>query len=175
MAKTCLKKLNTDVRYDCVLPVHGVKNIYLLNAEDLESSSVDENGLVVNITFASAARTYIVEGFKMNIQYTEELVVGEYTSVVKPTIVFRRPAESDFSGVKYNGQVINSKFVVLVEFMATGKYVILGIKNPLVASALERDSNANGGSTMYTLTTEEGTQAVAVLEPSQEVIDLMKG
>ena len=164
MGKNCLTRaIGLSVTYDCSLQLHGVRAIHLVPFEEVGSYTIDENGTdVLSFSLASGGHNYKVEGFKQNIQYTEELVEGDYINFVKPTVIFRKPASYDFAGVWYSQGSVNRRFVVFIVFNQPNRYLCLGLLNPMVVRAVERDSNANGGSTMYTLSTEDGNTAVAI-------------
>lgn len=164
MGKTCLTDArDLSVTYDCSMPVHGVKALHLVPFEDVAGYTLTPSGSdVTAFSLVENGRNYKIEGFKQNIQYTEELVEGDYSNFVKPTVVFRKPADKDFVGNWYSGSITNKKFVVFIVFNHAGKYACLGLLNPMVVRAMERDSNANGGSTMYTLSTADGNLAPAI-------------
>ena len=164
MGKTCLTlAVDLSVTYDCSLPLHGVKAIHLVPFEDVANYTIDPTGTdVTTFSLVENGHNYKIEGFKQNIQYTEELVEGDYSNFVKPTVIFRKPANYDFWGVSYSAGLINRRFVAFVVFNQPDKYICLGLLNPMVVRALERDSNANGNSVMYTLSTEDGNTAVAI-------------
>ena len=167
MGKNCLTNVvDLSVTYDCSLPLHGVKALHLVPFEDVAGYTIDPSGVNVSaFSLVENGHNYKIEGFKQNIQYTEELVEGDYSNFVKPTVVFRKPASTDFSGVLYSSGLVNRRFVafvVLNEPNKFNKYLCLGLLNPMVVRAMERDSNANGGSTMYTLSTEDGNLAQAI-------------
>ena len=163
MGKTCLNKNSLAVAYDCDLPVHGVKDIHIIDAEDIKSFTISPDGLSITaLELVEGGVNNKVEGFKQNITYTEELVEGDYANFIKPTVTFRKPANVDFTGNSFGQALANRKFVVFVVFNEVGKYSCLGIQNPLVLKGLERDVNANGNSTMYTLSTEDGNFSAAI-------------
>ena len=167
MGKTCLNKNSLAVAYNCDLPVHGVKDIYIIDTEDVEDFSLSQDGLSIEaFSLTADGVSHKIEGFKQNITYAEELVEGDYANFIKPTVTFRKPANVDFTGNSFGQTLANRKFVVFVVFNEVGKYSCLGILNPLVLKGLERDANANGNSTMYTLTTEDGNFSAAIHDGS---------
>lgn len=167
MGKTCLNKNSLAVAYNCDLPVHGVKDIYIIDTEDVEDFSLSQDGLSIEaFSLTGDGVSHKIEGFKQNITYVEELVEGDYANFIKPTVTFRKPANVDFTGNSFGQALANRKFVVFVVFNEVGKYSCLGIQNPLVLKGLERDANANGNSTMYTLTTEDGNFSAAIHDGS---------
>ena len=167
MGKTCLNKNSLAVAYNCDLPVHGVKDIYIIDTEDVEDFSLSRDGLSIEaFSLTADGVSHKIEGFKQNITYTEELVEGDYANFIKPTVTFRKPANVDFTGNSFGQTLANRKFVVFVVFNEVGKYSYLGVLNPLVLKGLERDANANGNSTMYTLTTEDGNFSAAIHDGS---------
>ena len=164
MGKNCLTRtVNLAFNYDCSLPLHGVKALHLVPFEEVAGFTISPEGTdVTAFSLVENGHNYKLDGFKQNIQYTEELVEGDYSNFVKPTVIFRKPASKDFAGSYYSSGIINRRFVVFIAFNQPGEYLCLGLLNPMVARAMERDSNANGGSTMYTLSTEDGNTAQAI-------------
>ena len=68
MAKNCLNKISGNRTVGCTITPVGVKNIYLMHAEDVTFSFEYNPRRVAVVTFASGARSYLVEGYKQNIQ-----------------------------------------------------------------------------------------------------------
>lgn len=164
MGKNCLTNaVDLSVTYNCSLPLHGVKALHLVPFEEVTGYTIDPSGAnVLTFSLVENGHNYKIAGFKQNIQYTEELVEGDYSNFVKPTVVFRKPASTDFNGVLYSSGLVNRRFVAFVVFNEPNKKLCLGLLNPMVVRAMERDSNANGSSTMYTLSTEDGNTAQAI-------------
>ena len=172
MGKTCLTDTrDLSVTYDCSMPVHGVKALHLIPFEDVADYTLTTSGSdVTAFSLVENGHNYKLGGFKQNIQYTEELVEGDYSNFVKPTVIFRKPASKDFAGVGFSQGIVNRRFVAFIVFNEPNKYLCLGLLNPMVVRAMERDSNANGGSTMYTLSTEDGSTAQAIHDPASLAI-----
>ena len=164
MGKNCLTRtVNLAFNYDCSLPLHGVKALHLVPFEEVAGFTISPDGTdVTAFSLVENGHNYKLDGFKQNIQYTEELVEGDYSNFVKPTVIFRKPASKDFAGVGFSQGIVNRRFVAFIVFNEPNKYLCLGLLNPMVVRAMERDSNANGGSTMYTLSTEDGNTAQAI-------------
>ena len=68
MGKTCLNKNSLAVAYDCDLPVHGVKDMYIIDAEDVKSYTISPDGLSITaLELIPDGVKNKVEGFKQNI------------------------------------------------------------------------------------------------------------
>ena len=68
MGKSCLNKLSGNITVGCSFNPVGVKNIYLMHAEDVTFTFTDNPRRIATVAFASGAKSYLVEGYKQNIQ-----------------------------------------------------------------------------------------------------------
>jgi hypothetical protein len=127
----------------------GLKDIYLMHAEDVTLAS---NGMVVtNIIFASDAKSYKVEGYKQNLQYTATLKTTDASSRLNTSVTFKMPAEGPIMSTLAMG-----RFYVMVQY-ADESAGLVGVQCPLECSAMEFDSNANAALVTVTLSDPEGS------------------
>lgn len=145
MAKNCLSKLPGNFLSSCTIPLVGVKNIYLMHAEDVRFTT--SGGVISGVTFASGARSILVEGYKQNIQVTSTLRTTDASARVDSTVSFK-VGDNPTHRSKLNA-VANGRFVVLVDYVGSD-FTLLGVTVPLECSSMEFDSN--GGAKMYTIT-----------------------
>ena len=149
MAKTCLNKLSGNILQSCSITQVGLKDIYLMHAEDV---TFDSNaGAISAITFASGAKSYRVEGYKQNLQYTATLKTMDASARLNTSVTFKMPANGPMMSTLATG-----RFYVMVQY-ADASAGIVGVQCPLECSAMEFDSNANAALVTVTLSDPEGS------------------
>ena len=153
MGKNCLSKLSQNITVDCTIPRVGVKDIYLIHAEDV-SFTYGATGEILTVTFAGGAKSYSVEGYKQNIQVTASLKTTDVSARVDSSVTFKVPYR--FSTRAFINTVASGKFYVLVRFN-NGDSTFLGDASPLECSSADFDSNANAGMVTFTLASPEGS------------------
>ena len=157
MGKTCLNKLAGNTLVTCDIPTNGIKDLYLMHAEDV-TVTLDATGGIANVVFAGGTKSYRIEGYKQNIQITSAIRTLDASAKADFSVMFKIPSAS--GGVSVN--VINEisftigKFYALVVLNSSAVYFI-GDLSPLECSGLDYDSNANGGFITITLTAPEGS------------------
>lgn len=149
MAKNCLYKLSGNILQSCVIPQVGLKNIYLMHAEDVTLAS--DGKVVSSISFAGGAKSYKVEGYKQNLQYTATLKTTDASARLSTSVTFKMPADGPIMSTLAMG-----KFYVMVQY-ADDSAGIVGVQSPLECSAMEFDSNANAALVTVTLSDPEGS------------------
>ena len=155
MAKTCLNKLSGNILQSCNITQVGLRNIYLMHAEDVTFTS--DGRAVSNVSFVSGAKSYKVEGYKQNLQYTATLKTTDASARLNTSVTFKMPS---------NGPIMStlamSRFYVMVQY-ADESAGIVGVQCPLECSAMEFDSNANAALVTVTLSDPEGSAGNAHL------------
>lgn len=165
MGKTCLNKLSGNILQTCTITQVGIKDIYLMHAEDVTLTS---DGLaVVAIKFASGAKSYRVEGYKQNLQYTATLKTTDASARLNTSVSFKMPANGPIMST-----LATSKFYVMVQY-ANVSGGIVGVQCPLECSAMEFDSNANAALVTVTLSDPEGSAGNAHMACYNAVRDLI--
>lgn len=153
MGKSCLNKLSGNITVGCTINPVGVKAIYLMHAGDVTFAFSNIPKRVVSATFAEGTRSYLVEGYKQNIQVNGSLKSLDAAASMDASVTFKIPQSAD--GIGYVDTLTTGKFCVLVIFNNT-EQVILGSTVPLECSAADFDSNANANMVTITLSTPEG-------------------
>lgn len=134
----------------CTVTPVGVKDIYLMHAEDV---SFTNNGTYVSATtFAEGARSYKVEGYKQNIQFITSLKTMDASAKLNTSVSFKLP----LSGRSSLATLTAGRFCVMVHFVG-GEASIVGLTSPLECSAMDFDSNANARLVTITLSDPEGS------------------
>ena len=165
MAKTCLNKLSGSILQSCSIAQVGLKDIYLMHVEDVTFSS---NGLaVIAVSFAEGAKSYKVEGYKQNLQYTATLKTTDASARLNTSVTFKMPVNGPMMSTLAMG-----KFYVMVQY-ADISAGIVGVQCPLECSAMEFDSNANAALVTVTLSDPEGSAGNAHMVCYNAVRDLI--
>ena len=152
MAKNCLNKLSGNILQDCTVAPVGIKAIYLMHTEDVQTIALNTLRTSVNsISFTSTGRSYKVEGYKQNIQFTTSLKTTDASAKLNTTISFKMPLSGDAMP-----SIAMGRFYALVEFNSAS-YSFVGAMSPLECSGLDFDSNANAGLVTVTLSDPEGS------------------
>lgn len=153
MAKNCLNKLASNITVDCTIPQVGVKDIYLMHAEDV-TFTYNGAGIMMTAVFAAGAKSYRIEGYKQNIQVTASLKTTDASARVDSSVTFKLPYQ--YSTRDFINTVASGKFYVLVVFN-DGDFTVLGDVSPLECSSVDFDSNANAKMATVTLASPEGS------------------
>lgn len=157
MGKTCLNKLVLGVRTLCEVPINGVKDLYLMHAEDVKTT-LAADGNVISVEFAPATNSYRIEGYKQNIQVTSAIRALDASAKVDFSVVFKIHSVVDGAAAYLGTEkvLLNKKFYALVVLNSSAAYFI-GDISPLECSGLEYDSNSNGGLVTITLAAPDGS------------------
>lgn len=152
MARACLNKLSGNFNQECTITQNGIKNIYLMYPEDVTLSLNSNTGHVAYISFGETSKSYLVEGYKQNIQLTTTARTTDVSLRLDYSLTFKIPRGSTLSLRAFS----TGRFYVMVEYLS-GFSILLGRTCPLECSAIESDSNAAGGMFTITLTAPEGS------------------
>ena len=171
MAKNCLNKLASSITVGCTIPKVGVKDIYLMHAEDV-TFTYNTPGILQTAVFAGGAKVYRVEGYKQNIQVTASLKTTDVSARVDQSVTFKVPYITNYATLAFLNSVALGKFYVFVVFN-DGDYTMLGATSPLECSSADFDSNANARMVTITLASPEGSAgntAVPVAPGARDLI-----
>lgn len=153
MAKNCLNKLASNITVGCTIPQVGVKDIYLMHAEDVTFTYTVTSG-ISSASFKEGAKSYLVEGYKQNIQVTASLKTTDASARVDQSVTFKLPYHTGTRA--FINTIASGKFYVLVKFN-DGDITVLGDTSPLECSSADFDSNANAKMVTITLASPEGS------------------
>nr|DAF77262.1 MAG TPA: hypothetical protein [Caudoviricetes sp.] len=167
MAKNCLNKLASNITVACTIPQVGVKDIYLMHAEDVKFA-YHSDGLVSTAVFAGGAKSYKVEGYKQNIQVTASLKTTDASARVDSSVTFKIPY--NYRNNQFINTLASGKFCVLAVFN-DGGLALIGNVAPLECSSADFDSNANAGMVTITLASPEGSAGNSVVSISPTARD----
>lgn len=153
MAKNCLNKLASGITVGCTIPQVGVKDIYLMHAEDV-TFTYNATGIMMTAAFAENAKSYRIEGYKQNIQVTASLKTTDVSARIDSSVSFK--LLYNYNTRDFINSVVSGKFYVLVVFN-DGDFTVLGDSSPLECSSAEFDSNVNAKMATITLASPEGS------------------
>ena len=105
MGKTCLNKLTGNILTSCGIPTNGVKDLYLMHAEDV-GVTLDAAGGIATVVFPTGTRSYRIEGFKQNIQITSAIRTLEASAKIDFSVMFKIPSSVGGASVNANGGFI---------------------------------------------------------------------
>lgn len=172
MAKSCLNKLTGNITVGCTIPQVGVKNIYLMHAEDVTLASDVNSTVVTSAAFASGSSAILVEGYKQNIQITSAIRTMDASAKLDFSVMFKM-AGRDTATILRVRSLLNGKFYVLAEYQ-DGSYSFIGFISPLECSGMDWDSNANAGFITVTLASPEGSAGNHLMRASVDVVATIK-
>lgn len=156
----------------CTIPQVGVKNIYLMHAEDVTLTVNASSTAVMTAAFASGAVAILVEGYKQNIQITSAIRTMDASAKLDFSVTFKL-AGRDSATVSRVRSLLSGKFYVLAEYN-DGTYSFIGYTSPLECSGMDTDSNANAGFTTVTLTAPEGSAGNYLMNLAVDAINSIK-
>ena len=170
MAKNCLNKLASNITVGCTIPQVGVKSIYLMHAEDVTFTFTNNPRRVASAVFADGAKSYLVEGYKQNIQVNGSLKSLDAAATMDASVTFKIPQSP--TGMDFVGTIATGRFRVLVIYN-NADLVVLGSLTPLECSAADFDSNANASMVTITLATPEGASGSCMVTAANAARDLI--
>ena len=170
MGKSCLNKLSGNITVGCTIPQVGVKNIYLMHAEDVTLTVSPSSPAVWTASFASGAVAILVEGYKQNIQITSAIRTMDASAKLDFSVMFKLAGSGTFSRVQ---SLLSGRFYVLAEYQ-DGTYSFIGYTSPLECSGMDWDSNANAGLITVTLTAPEGSAGNYLMDVAVAAINSIK-
>lgn len=172
MGKSCLNKLSGNITVGCTIPQVGVKNIYLMHAEDVKLAGDASATAIISAEFASDAAAILVEGYKQSIQITSAIRAMDASAKLDFNVMFKL-AGRDATTILRVRSLLSGKFYVLAEYQ-DGSYSLIGYTSPLECSGMDTDSNANAGFTTVTLAAPEGSSGNYLMSASKEAIATIK-
>ena len=107
---------------------------------------------ISNAVFVGSAKSYLVEGYKQNIQVTTSARVTDASLRLDYSLSFKIPPRSTWSLRAFS----TGRFYVMVDYLS-GFCTLLGATCPLECSGIEGDSNASSGMFTVTLSAPEGS------------------
>ena len=136
----------------CAIEQNGIKNVYLTYPEDVTFSFGAGFEYIDTATFGARAKSYLIEGYKQNIQLTTSARAMDASTRLDYSLTFKIPARSTGPLRAFS----TGRFYAMIEFLS-GYTILAGATCPLECSAIDGDSNANSGMFTITLSAPEGS------------------
>lgn len=152
MGKGCLNKLSSNITVGCTIEQNGIKNVYLMYPGDVTFSFGAGFEYIDTATFGAGAKSYLIEGYKQNIQLTTSARAMDASMRLDYSLTFKIPLRSTWPLRAFS----TGKFYAMIEFLS-GHTILAGATCPLECSAIDGDSNANSGMFTITLAAPEGS------------------
>ena len=168
MAKNCLNKIIGSRTVECTISPVGVKNIYLMYASDVTFTE-DRFGSLSGVTFATGAFSYLIEGYKQNIQLTTSVLSTDASQKLAVSVSFK----TTVTNLNWLRSILIGSFYVMVEYQS-GVSIMVGAQAPLECSGFDYDSNGNAGLTTITLSAPEGSAGNYMMSLTGESITTIK-
>ena len=168
MSKSCLNKLTGNITVGCTIEQNGIKNVYLMYPGDVTFSFGAGYEYIDAATFSAGAKSYLIEGYRQNIQLTTSARALDASTMLDYSLTFKIPARSTWPLRAFSV----GRFYAMVEFRS-GYNLLVGATCPLECSAIDGDSNANSGMFTITLMAPEGSSGnypVEVLKAAKDTI-----
>lgn len=122
-----------------------------MHVEDVTVTLAVGDTAIASVAFASGARSYRVEGYKQNIQYTASLKTMDASAKLNTSITFKMGV----AGVNMQALATGRFYVMTANVDETCDFI--GVNAPLECSAMDFDSNANARLVTVTLSDPEGS------------------
>lgn len=174
----CLKKLDSDITFDCANFVltggtGEVDEAIIINSSDI--STISEESNVGTITMLTGKKGYVVTSVNNSIMYQDAIKVNDTTPPGEDQSVVLKILRSQGSSSGYRkvvSQLLGGNFRVAFK-SKNGEYFLAGAFCGLEASDLATDSSTGGISTI-TLKTPEASTGDKLLTLTKAAYDGLK-
>lgn len=174
MGKSCLAKLRGNITVGCIIPQIGVKNLYLMHAEDVTLTADASGNTILTATVSPSGVVILVEGYKQNIQVTSAIRTMDASAKLDFNVSFKMPGvESSTQSRTRLRSLLTGKFYALVEYRDNNN-MLIGYTSPLECSSMDWDSNANAGLMTVTLAAPEGSAGNYTMRAAADAINSIK-
>lgn len=152
----CIKTLDKAITYACQPGSVGIAEMYLINFDDVTSTTVDASNVIKAITLKSGAKTVPVDCYKNGAKLTEALKLSDVSAGLDQSVTFTL---YDKAAVKYNvimAALLSGRFMAAIKLNdINASNTMAGFKCGLEISQADTDSSAAGGFTTITIKTPD--------------------
>lgn len=174
----CIKKLNSDITYDCAnLGLLGgigeIDEAVIINSSDI--STISETGGVGTITMLTGKKGYVVNSVNNSVMYQDAIKANDIVPAAEDQSVIIKVlgSASDLAGYReVVSQLVGGNYRVALK-TKSGGYLLAGAFCGLEASDLATDSSTGGISTV-TLKTPEGATGDKLVTLTKAAYDGLK-
>lgn len=174
----CIKTLNKAITYDCQAGSVGIAEMYLINFDDVLTSTVDSNNNITAITLKSGAKTVPVECYKNGAKYTEALKLSDVSAGLDQSVMFTLYDKTLISANHIMAALLSGRFMAAIRLNdINSRPIMAGYKCGLEISQADTDSNAAGGFTTITIKTPDdarGENRITIISAAWTTITAAK-
>nr|DAG63793.1 MAG TPA: hypothetical protein [Caudoviricetes sp.] len=152
----CIKTLNKAITYDCQPGSVGIAEMYLINFDDVTTSTVDASNQITALSLKSGAKTIPVEAYKNGVKLTEALKLSDVSAGLDQSIMFTLYDKTTANANLIMAALLSGRFMAAVKLNdINAAPLLVGYKCGLEISQADTDSNAAGGFTTITIKTPD--------------------
>lgn len=152
----CIKTLNKAITYDCQAGSVGIAEMYLINFDDVATSTVDASNQVTALSLKSGAKTIPVEAYKNGAKLTEALKLSDVSAGLDQSIMFTLYDKTTANANLIMAALLSGRFMAAVKLSdINAAPLLVGYKCGLEISQADTDSSAAGGFTTITIKTPD--------------------
>ena len=152
----CIKTLNKAITYACQTGSVGIAEMYLINFDDVTSTTVDSNNSITAIALKSGAKTVPVECYKNGAKLTEALKLSDVSAGLDQSIMFTLYDKTTAKANLIMAALLSGRFMAAVKLNdINAEPLLVGYKCGLEISQADTDSSAAGGFTTITIKTPD--------------------
>lgn len=152
----CIKTLNKAITYDCQPGSVGIAEMYLINFDDVTTSTVDASNQITALSLKSGAKTIPVEAYKNGAKLTEALKLSDVSAGLDQSIMFTLYDKTTANANLIMAALLSGRFMAAVKLNdINAAPLLVGYKCGLEISQADTDSNAAGGFTTITIKTPD--------------------
>lgn len=151
----CIKALDKAIAYNCEVGATGLRELYLVNAADIDTMTVSAANIITALTLKSGAKTVPVDIVKNGVKVSEALKATDVSNGLDQSLTIVLYNKSA-NGTLILDALMNGRFMAAVSYRdLTASRAMLGTMCGLEVSDIQTDSSANGGFTTITLKTPD--------------------
>ena len=152
----CIKTLNKAITYACQPGSVGIAEMYLINFDDVTSTTVDASNSITAIALKSGAKTVPVVCYKNGAKYTEALKLSDVSAGLDQSVMFTIYNKNGFEVNTIMSALLSGRFMAAIKLNdMIAAPIMAGLKCGLEISQADTDSNAAGGFTTITIKTPD--------------------
>ena len=152
----CIKTLNKAITYACQPGSVGIAEMYLINFDDVTTSTVDVGNQITALSLKSGAKTIPVEAYKNGAKLTEALKLSDVSAGLDQSIMFTLYDKTTANANLIIAALLSGRFMAAVKLNdINAAPLLVGYKCGLEISQADTDSSANGGFTTVTIKTPD--------------------
>ncbi len=152
----CIKTLNKAITYACQTGSVGIAEMYLINFDDVTTSTVDASNQITALSLKSGAKTIPVEAYKNGAKLTEALKLSDVSAGLDQSIMFTLYDKTTANANLIMAALLSGRFMAAVKLNdISAAPLLVGYKCGLEISQADTDSSAAGGFTTITIKTPD--------------------